>query len=97
LNFDNLLPCYTDFTLLEKLVQAFPKIKITIFMPINSNSKYSSITNNIFDHPEWCKKISQLPPDNFEITVHGYYHNSDNRKKRLSSNIYPRKNQLTVF
>lgn len=75
LNLDDLLPCYTNFVLLEKLLDHFPQIKITIFMPINSNSRYGPLSNNIFDHPNWCQKIASLPRDNFEFAIHGFYHN----------------------
>lgn len=71
LNFDDLLPCYSDFTLLERLVQLFPEIKITIFMPINNRDWGNK---NILDYPKWCRKIAQLPSANFEIALHGYYH-----------------------
>lgn len=76
LNFDDLLPCYTDFTLLERLVQLFPEIKVTIFMPINSRVWGNK---NILDYPRWCQKIAQLPSKNFEIAPHGYYHHLNDR------------------
>lgn len=80
LNFDDLLPCYHNFKLLEKLVRLFPEIKITIFMPINSRD-WGDNKNNILDHPKWCRKVAKLPSENFEIALHGYYHHLNDEDK----------------
>lgn len=71
LNFDDLVPHYSDITLLERLVEIFPKIKITIFMSANSRVGRDC---NILNNPEFCQRIAQLPKNNFEIGFHGYYH-----------------------
>ncbi|OGM21222.1 hypothetical protein A2955_04005 [Candidatus Woesebacteria bacterium RIFCSPLOWO2_01_FULL_37_19] len=71
LNFDDLLPKYSNLALLKKLVGKFPNIKITMFMSINSRLARDA---NIFDYPAWCEEIKNLPKKNFEIGIHGYYH-----------------------
>jgi len=76
LSLDDLLPCYRDFALLEDLTQILPEIRITVFMPVDSRDRGEG-KNNILDHPEWCQEVAQLPAENFEFSVHGYYHHHD--------------------
>lgn len=94
LNFDDLLPCDTDLTILERLVQLFPKIKITIFMSINSRLGRNA---NILNYPEWCQKVAQLPKKNFEIAVHGYYHHLNDWKKTPEFKYLPKKEAMTLL
>ena len=60
LNFDDLLPSYKEFSLLEGLVRLVPDIKITIFLPVNSRD-WGDGVNNIAQFPEWCRKVAGLP------------------------------------
>jgi peptidoglycan/xylan/chitin deacetylase (PgdA/CDA1 family) len=73
LNLDDLLPCYTDFSLLRKLVQVVPGIKVTIFMPVSSRD-WGEEKNNILKHAAWCEQVAALPIENFELSFHGWQH-----------------------
>lgn len=73
LSLDDLLPCYQDFALLEKLIWSLPRIKVTVFVPVNSRDRGEG-KNNILDYPEWCQRVAQLPAGNLEFAIHGYCH-----------------------
>jgi len=84
IDIDDLEPKFTDFGPLYGLIDNFPDIKITIFMPVNTNWASDWWRNNhpnwvssyILRHPGWCKKVSELPRENVEIALHGYYHHT---------------------
>lgn len=82
ISIEDLDPKFNNLDLLYEMVDNFPEIKFDIFIPVNSNwwlkkqrIKYPNWTNDILKHPEWCKKIINLPKKNFEIGIHGYAHN----------------------
>ena len=83
ISIEDLDPKFDNLDLLHRIVNNFPEIKIDLFIPCNSNWRLAQWrkmkpgwTNNILKHPEWCRKIAVLPDKNFEIAVHGYYHQS---------------------
>lgn len=73
LNLDDLLPRYTDFSVLYKVLRVVPDIKVTVFMPISSRD-WGQGKNYILDHPYWCRKVASLPSKNFEFSCHGWEH-----------------------
>lgn len=78
LNLDDLLPRLTDFSLLYRLVDAFPAIKVTVFVPISSRD-WGDGENDIMKHPAWCRKVAELPRENFELSCHGWCHHLEDK------------------
>jgi len=78
LSLDDLLPFNTDFSLLYRLIKAFPGIKINIFIPIQGRS-YRGM-RNILDYPAWCEKVQKLPKKNIEFGLHGWFHHLNDSK-----------------
>lgn len=60
------------------LIQTFPNIKFTLFIPIAYWRRRPSIATRsplfISNYPDFCQEIKQLPKNNFEIGYHCYYH-----------------------
>lgn len=73
LNLDDLLPSFTDFSKLMRLIRLFPGIRITVFIPINSRC-WGENRNDIRKHKRWCRTVRGLPSQNVEFAVHGFYH-----------------------
>lgn len=94
LNLDDLLPGNSGLVLLKRLVKSFPKIKITIFVPISSREAKNTY---ILDQPQWCKEIAHLPPKNFEIGVHGYYHHLNDWRKTPEFKYLSKKEATTLL
>ena len=73
---------YSSTKVLEncnKIIKEFPDAKFTLFIPISywRTIKKGVATSgplqiNLF--PDFCKQISELPENNFEICYHGFYH-----------------------
>ena len=62
-----------------EIIKIFPKAKFSLFVPIAywRTIKPSIATNNalrIDMFPEFCKILSTLPEENFELCYHGFYH-----------------------
>jgi predicted deacetylase len=62
-----------------EIIDVFPDIKFSLFIPISywRTIKPQIATKNplqINMFPDFCKEISELPSNNFEICYHGYYH-----------------------
>lgn len=72
LNLDDLVPAFSKFSYLEHLIELFPEIKITAFLPI-ANGELGR-NQHILRHPGWCERVRQLPKANFEVAIHGYRH-----------------------
>ena len=63
------------------LLDEFPSMKFSLFVPV---AYWRTIPGNpntvtggpliISDHPEFCRALKSLPPENFEICFHGRYH-----------------------
>jgi predicted deacetylase len=68
LNFESIYWCF-------RLIELYPNIKINLFVP----AKYARLNENPYpltDNPEWCAKVNDLPPLNFQIGLHGLFHRS---------------------
>ena len=62
-----------------KLVDIYPKIKFTLFVPTAYwRTVKSSISTKkpliLTDFPDFCDELKKLPKQNFEIGYHGHYH-----------------------
>ena len=62
-----------------ELIQEFPEIKFTLFVPTSywRTIKEGTATQNPLQidlFPEFCQKIRDLPDENFEIGFHGHHH-----------------------
>tara|TARA_Y100000004_G_scaffold185697_1_gene236234 strand:+ start:113 stop:817 length:705 start_codon:yes stop_codon:yes gene_type:complete len=63
------------------LIDKYPKIKFTLFIPAAYWRTISKTTEKplyLYDFPEFCKEISSLNENNFEIGYHGFYHGIPN-------------------
>jgi predicted deacetylase len=63
----------------EQLIEEFPDIKISLFIPtaywrtIKSGTT-TKVPLKLSNFPEFCEEISELDPKNYEVGFHGYYH-----------------------
>lgn len=55
------------------LLEEFPDIKISLFVPLNYTRK-GEPSYNILSYPLFCRALRILNPNNFEIGFHGYNH-----------------------
>ena len=62
-----------------ELIEAFPDIKISLFVPVAywRTQRPGARTKDplvIHKYPDFCQKLKDISPDNFEVCYHGYYH-----------------------
>lgn len=57
---------------LHKLVKEIPGIKVNLFVAVDSRILPGN--NLLTANPEWLARTSALPPENFEIALHGVEH-----------------------
>ncbi len=62
-----------------ELIEAFPDIKISLFVPVAywRTQRPGVRTKDplvIHKYPDFCQKLKDISPDNFEVCYHGYYH-----------------------
>ena len=74
-----------------ELINAFPSIKFTLFIPsaywrtVHSNGNFAqklTVTKEpllLNNFPDFCDEIIKLNPENFEIGFHGYFHGIPNK------------------
>lgn len=62
-----------------EIIEAFPDAKFTLFVPAAywrtmhpTESTVKPLQINLF--PDFCKKLNDLPRNNFELGYHGFYH-----------------------
>lgn len=63
----------------EDLIDQFPDIKISLFIPAaywrtNKSGTTTKESLNLSKYPDFCDTIRELPSENYEIGFHGYYH-----------------------
>jgi len=68
-----------------ELIDIFPNIKFTLFVPVayyrTIESPPQSVCKSplyLYEHPDFCEKLLNLPDSNFEIGFHGVYHGIPN-------------------
>jgi hypothetical protein len=64
-----------------ELIEKFPDIKFNLFVPLaywrtvpHPPESICQKPMKVSEFPEFCDVIRSLPPKNFEIGIHGYYH-----------------------
>ena len=65
----------------RELINVYPDIKFTLFIPAAYWRTKSQITEKplyLNEFPDFCKEISDLDQNNFEIGYHGFYHGIPN-------------------
>ena len=63
----------------NKILEEFPDAKFTFFLPVAYWRTMSPGTStpqplNLSCYPEFCDQLKNLPIENFEFGLHGYYH-----------------------
>jgi hypothetical protein len=63
----------------EELIDKFPDIKISLFVPTAYWRTVKSGTTTqkplkLSDFDDFCEELKDLDPDNYEVGFHGYYH-----------------------
>ncbi len=65
----------------ERLRAEFPDIKFTLFVPTAYYRTMPAPPESmcaqpllLSEHPEFCKILRELPPENYELAYHGHYH-----------------------
>ena len=78
---EDMEPKFGDFSPLLAILREFPDAKFNLFIPVNSNRHLAvwrrtspGWSSDITKHPGWCKAIGGLSKGNFEVALHGYYH-----------------------
>lgn len=74
LNLDDFFPRFKRFDLLYKLVKLFPKVRATLFIPVETRDHPGDNSILSRKHGDWCKEVRDLPPENFEFSFHGRFH-----------------------
>lgn len=99
----------SSIKVLEKcydLINEFPDIKFSLFIPISywrtvkkEIATESPLQIDLF--PDFCEYIRKLPPNNFEICYHGFYHGipnvTDNDEFKNISEFHARERFLGMF
>ena len=65
----------------RELINVYPDIKFTLFIPAAYWRTKSQTTEKplyLNEFPDFCKEISDLDQNNFEIGYHGFYHGIPN-------------------
>ncbi len=63
----------------EELIEVYPDIKFSLFVPAAywRTIKPGTTSNQplkISEHEDFCSRLLELDPENYEIGYHGYYH-----------------------
>ena len=77
LNLDDCIPAFTRFDLLDRIIAEFPKVKITLFVTLDSDV----VTENcdLRANPDWIRRLLRYWPTNIELAYHGYHHSLPDR------------------
>lgn len=72
--------CFDSVGWCDKLIDKYPDFKVTLFVPA-AYARLNSRPYHLTKHPEWVRRMNDLPRENYCVGLHGLFH------RRLSADF----------